>query len=180
LVYFLFEYFLPKICQGEGKDNNIEEHFNKNLQAITGFTKNMNDDTKKFVDSLGHTITKKIRDSVLKSQNVDNKLLKKRRKRSTTKKQIEKSKFYQPVNENLNDNDSFMSGANRKSSMFDETNSLSACVLSSPPMSPTRFNDNIFPDIFVNNTSLLDHINDFANFRHDDYNALRPNNIYQV
>jgi hypothetical protein len=183
LIFFLFDHFMPKNYSQDNK-KSIDDYVKENMQAVQAFTKNSNEEFKRFVESLGETILKKmilkygdLRININKTTN----LLKKQRKRSTKPKQEIMSKFYhmnKNTNENFDDCESFKS--NRKSSMFDETNSLSACVLSSPTMSPTRFNeDNIITDIFVKNPSeayQYDHFFELASFKHDD----KVNNIYQV
>jgi hypothetical protein len=179
------DYFMPKNFVLEDRPS-IEEYVKENMHAIANFSKTNNQDIKSFIDSLGETVLKKMIQKYdgCKSGNKLN-LLKRQRKRSGKSKQ-EMSKFFYlntKVIELNDDNCSMLS--NRKSSMFDETNSLSACVLSSPNMSPTRFNDNnIIPDIFVKNPPEVyqyDHFYELGAFKHDEgTNSKTVNNIYEV
>jgi hypothetical protein len=166
---------------------NIEQYVKENMLAIANFSKTNNEDIKRFIDSLGETVLKKMINRYDSYKNCNNipkqNLLKRQRKRSGKSKQ-EMSKFFYLNTKVIELNDDANSLSNRKSSMFDETNSLSACVLSSPNMSPTRNNDNnILPDIFVKKPSEVyqyDHFYELAAFKQDDANSKRINNVYEV
>jgi hypothetical protein len=179
------DYFMPKNYSLSGKPD-IEQYVKENMLAIANFSKTNNEDIKKFIDSLGETVLKKMINKYdsYKGNNIQNQsFLKRQRKRSGKSKQ-EMSKFYYLNTKVIELNDDAISLSNRKSSMFDETNSLSACVLSSPNMSPSRINDNnILPDIFINNPSEVyqyDHFYELAAFKQDDPNSKSMNNIYEV
>jgi hypothetical protein len=156
-----------------------EENLGNNFQAIINYTssKGTGEEMKRFVDHMGETIAKKLNEYASKNIEYNKKLLKRKTKKSSKE---EKSKFYeQAVNENKNDNDAFL--LNIKADMFDETNSLSACMLSSPPMTPTRFDENIFQDLFINNSCQFDSYYDSCSCKYEEFNSLMENNnIYNV